>query len=154
MKRTLAHIAIIALFICTSVACVETNHTTHQTTAGSGEVIALTQEEFVQVVFDYKLPTAERKYKGDKPAIVDFYAPWCGPCKMVAPIMEELAKEYAGQIIVYKVDIDSQTALAKALDIQTIPAVLFIPLTGKTETVQGFRPKFLFTHKVNNLLLK
>lgn len=96
--------------------------------AGS-EVIKLNTEEFNRKVSEKGI--ADFKYLGDKPAIVDFYADWCGPCKRVAPVLEEIAKEYAGEIHVYKVNVDDDPELAKRFHIRSIPAIFFISADGE-----------------------
>lgn len=96
----------------------------------SGKPIEMTSEMFKQKIMDYETNPKEWKYKGDKPAIIDFYATWCGPCKMTAPILDSLATEYAGRIYIYKVDVDKQQELASAFGIQSIPSLLFIPQKG------------------------
>jgi thioredoxin len=118
------------------------------------EVTQLTKDLFTQKVVDYVNNPKEWKYLGDKPAIIDFYATWCGPCRMVAPIMEELAKEYGDKIVVYKVDVDQEQELAGLFGIQSIPSVLFIPMKGKPTMTQGAQPKSEFVKAINNILLK
>lgn len=103
--------------------------------------INITKEDFLKKVMDYKNNPTEWKYLGDKPAIIDFYASWCGPCKMLAPIMEELAKEYDGKIYVYKVDTEAEQELAQIFGIRSIPSILFIPMEGKPMMTQGALPK-------------
>ena len=100
----------------------------------------LTTEEFKQKVFDWEA-NSEWKYEGGLPAIVDFYADWCGPCKMVAPILEELSAEYDGKIHIYKVDTDKEQELAMAFGIQSIPSILFIPMDEKPQMAAGALPK-------------
>ena len=92
--------------------------------------IHLTRAEFLKKIADYENHSKEWKYLGDKPAIVDFYADWCGPCKMVAPILEELSKEYAGKIYIYKVNVDKEPELARDFGIQSIPTIWFVPMKG------------------------
>jgi len=101
----------------------ENNNTVSQE---SGEVYQMTAAEFKEKVFNYEGAT-EWNYVGDLPCVIDFYADWCGPCKMVAPIMEELAKEYKGKVIFYKVDVDKEGELSSVFGIQSIPSVLFCP---------------------------
>lgn len=103
--------------------------------------INITKEDFLKKVMDYKNNPTEWKYLGDKPAIIDFYASWCGPCKMLAPIMEELAKEYDGKMYVYKVDTEDEQELAQIFGIRSIPSILFIPMEGKPMMTQGALPK-------------
>ncbi|WP_285815663.1 thioredoxin [Phocaeicola sartorii] len=89
--------------------------------------IYLTTQDFKDKVYDYVKYPDEFKYKGDKPAIVDFYAVWCGPCKKLSPVLDELAKEYAGRIYIYKADVDKEAELARKFSIRSIPTLLFIP---------------------------
>ncbi len=100
----------------------------------------LTKQDFLDKVFDFENET-EWNYKGDKPAIIDFYADWCGPCKMVAPILEELSEEYKDRIHIYKVDTDKEQQLAGAFGIQSIPSILFIPVDDKPQMAAGALPK-------------
>lgn len=106
----------------------------------------LTVETFKEKVFDY---TTEKEwnYKGELPGIIDFYADWCGPCKMVAPIIEELSTEYEGKLNVWKVDTEAQQELAGAFGIQSIPSILFIPTDGQPQMAAGALPKDTF-HKI------
>ena len=103
--------------------------------------INITKEDFLKKVMDYKNNPTEWKYLGAKPATIDFYASWCGPCKMLAPIMEELAKEYDGKMYVYKVDTEAEQELAQIFGIRSIPSILFIPMEGKPMMTQGALPK-------------
>ena len=103
--------------------------------------INLTKEDFLNKVMDYEKNPTEWKYKGDKPAIIDFYASWCGPCKMLAPVLEELAKEYEGQIYIYKVDTEAEEELSRAFGIRSIPTMLFVPMNGQPMMTQGALPK-------------
>lgn len=101
----------------------------------------LTKEDFLTKVMDYKNNPTEWKYLGDKPAVIDFYASWCGPCKMMAPIMDELAKEYEGKVYIYKIDTEVEEELAQIFGIRSIPSLLFIPMDGKPMMSQGALPK-------------
>ncbi|MFA6729144.1 MAG: thioredoxin [Prevotella sp.] len=103
----------------------------------SAKPTEITSEMFKQKIMDYEVNPKEWKYKGDKPAVIDFYATWCGPCKMTAPILDSLAIEYAGRINFYKVDVDKQQELASAFGIQSIPTILFIPKNGKPRMSVG-----------------
>lgn len=100
----------------------------------------LTTADFKAKVFDYE-SSKEWSYQGDVPAIVDFYADWCGPCKMVAPILEELSEEYDGKLKIYKVDTDAEQELAAVFGIQSIPSILFIPMDEKPQMAAGALPK-------------
>ena len=95
----------------------------------------------------------ELKYLGDKPAIVDFTATWCGPCQRISPILEELAKEYDGKIVIYKVDIDKNRDLANAFNISSIPAIMYIPLKGQPVMTVGARDKGKFKTEIETVLL-
>jgi thioredoxin 1 len=100
----------------------------------------LTSETFATKVFDYRTQQ-EWKYEGTLPAIVDFWAQWCGPCRMVGPVLEELGKEYDGRLAVYKVNVDEQPEVASAFGIQSIPSLLFIPMSGTPQMAAGALPK-------------
>ena len=100
------------------------------------QVVHLTTQEFKEKVFNYENGT-EWKYEGEIPAIIDFYADWCAPCKMVAPILEDLAMEYSGKIMVYKVDTENEQELASVFGIQSIPTLLFIPKEGQPQAAMG-----------------
>lgn len=121
--------------------------------ATKNKVVHLTTKEFKEKVFDYEA-SKEWKYAGTLPAIVDFYADWCGPCKMVAPVLEELASEYSGKIMVYKVDTENEQELASAFGIQSIPTLLFIPKDGQPQAAMGALPKHTFEKVIRDLLLK
>lgn len=121
-------------------------------TSTEGKVIHLTTETFKQQVFNYEA-NQEWKYEGTVPCIVDFYADWCGPCKKVAPILDELAKEYDGKIVIYKVDTDKQQQLAQAFGIRSIPSILFVPVQGQPQMTQGALPKDSFIKAIEDVLL-
>lgn len=100
------------------------------------KAIELTTAEFQKQVYDFRA-NPEWKYEGDLPAVIDFYATWCGPCKMMEPVMETLAEEYAGKIRIYKVDVDKEKRLAAMFHVRSIPTFLFIPMTGEPKTANG-----------------
>ena len=108
--------------------------------ANAQTVNYLTTEQFKAKVFDY---TTEKvwKYKGDKPCVIDFYTTWCGPCRRLAPIMEELAIEYAGKVIFYKVDVEKEKDVAQAFGISSFPRILYVPMTDKPMMQIGLQPK-------------
>lgn len=118
------------------------------------QVVHLTMESFKEKVWDFEKNPTEWVYKGDVPCIIDFYADWCKPCKMIAPIMEDLANEYEGKIIIYKVDTQKERELAGAFGIKSIPSVLFSPLEGRPEMRQGALPKTEYVKIIDNFLLK
>jgi thioredoxin len=111
----------------------------------------LTAATFKEKVFNYEV-NKEWKFEGDKPVIIDFYADWCGPCKMVAPVLEDLSKEYEGKIQIYKVDTDKEQELASVFGIRSIPSILFIPMEGKPQMTMGALPKESFVQAINVIL--
>lgn len=111
----------------------------------------LTLETFKQKVFNFEKNT-EWKFEGDKPAIIDFYADWCGPCKMVAPILEELSVEYNGKLNIYKIDTESEQELASVFGIRSIPSLLFIPKDAQPQMAQGALPKDSFKKAFKEVL--
>lgn len=115
--------------------------------------IHLTKEEFLKKVVNYEENPKEWIYLGDKPCIIDFYADWCGPCKVVAPILEELAKEYDGQIYIYKIDTEKEQELAGAFGIRSIPSILFVPMKGQPQMSMGALPKQQLKDAITNVLL-
>lgn len=117
------------------------------------ETIQLTKSEFIKKITDFEKNPTTWKYLGDKPAIIDFYATWCGPCKAVSPIMEELAEEYKDSIYVYKVDTDKEQELSALFGIRSIPSVLFIPMEGAPQMSVGAIPKSGFEKAVHDILL-
>ncbi len=121
----------------------------HEAKAGC---IKIDTDGFIKKVADFN--QAEWKYLGDKPAIVDFYADWCGPCKMIAPTLEEIAKEYDGKLYVYKVNIDDNKAIAEAFKISAIPTLLFIPMQGDPKTEVGMMTKEGLEKIIKENLLK
>jgi thioredoxin len=100
----------------------------------------LTKETFISKVFNYEA-NKEWKFEGDLPCLIDFYADWCGPCKIVAPILEELAEEYRDKLNIYKVDTEQETELASVFGIRSIPSLLFVPRNGQPQMAMGALPK-------------
>lgn len=115
--------------------------------------IKLSTQDFKDKIFDYT-KSKEWSYAGDMPAIIDFYADWCGPCKMVAPILEELSDEYAGKINIYKVDTEKEQELSSVFGIRSIPSILFIPKDGQPMMQPGALPKDSLVQVIENELLK
>lgn len=111
----------------------------------------LTKETFKEKVFNYETNN-EWKFEGNVPAIIDFYADWCSPCKMVAPILEELQVEYGDKLTIFKVNTDEQQELSSLFGIQSIPSLLFIPLEGKPQMAMGALPKNSFKSAIEDVL--
>ena len=117
------------------------------------DVRYLTTSQFSERVFDYK-NNKDWKFKGDKPCVIDFYTTWCGPCKRLAPIMEELSQTYCDQVVFYKVDTERERELAYLFGINSIPQVLYIPMEGKPMLLQGLYPKENIVQIIDEFLLK
>ena len=111
----------------------------------------LTKETFLNKVFNYET-NKEWKYEGEKPCIIDFYADWCGPCKVVAPVLEELAKDFDGKITVFKVDTEAEQELASVFGIRSIPSFLFVPSEGQPQMAMGALPKETFVKAFKDVL--
>jgi len=111
----------------------------------------LTKETFKEKVFNFEA-NKEWKYEGSKPCLIDFYANWCGPCKMVAPILEELQKEYGESIVIYKVNTEDEQELAGMFGVQSIPSLLFVPQEGQPQMAMGALPKPTFEKAIADVL--
>lgn len=118
------------------------------------KTIHLTKAEFLTKVANYEANPQEWKYLGDRPAIIDFYADWCGPCKSIAPVLEELAAEYDGQIYIYKINTETEQELASVFGIRSIPSLLFVPMNEAPQMAQGAMPKSAFKEAIETVLLK
>lgn len=116
--------------------------------------IQLTKADFLTKVADYENNPNSWQYLGDKPAIIDFYADWCRPCRAIAPILEELAEEYNGQIYIYKINTEKEQELASTFGIQSIPSLLFIPMGEQPQMAQGALPKEELKRIIAEILLK
>lgn len=132
----------------------EKKEETKQITETKMGTIHLTKAEFLAKVANFEANPTEWKYLGDKPCIIDFYADWCGPCKAIAPVLEDLAKQYHGQIYIYKVNTEEEQELAAAFGIRSIPSLLFCPMGEQPQMAQGALPKDTFVKAINELLLK
>lgn len=121
-------------------------------------VIKMTKADFLAKVMDYENNPTEWVFKGDKPCVIDFYADWCGPCRITSPILEELAQEYKGKINVYKVNVDYEKELSQVFGITGIPAFLYCPMEGKPSMTSGIardkdQTKQMFKDNIDKLLL-
>ena len=115
--------------------------------------INLTKGGFLRRVADFENSPNEWKFLGNKPALIDFFAPWCGPCKMLSPVLDELAEEYDGKVDIYKVNIDNEEELAEVFGIRSVPTLLFVPLQGDPKRAMGAMPKSEIRN-ILNLMLK
>jgi thioredoxin len=118
------------------------------------KVMHLTKTDFLSKVADYEKNPNEWKYLGDKPALIDFYTDWCGPCKMIAPILDELAEEYGEQIHIYKINTDKEQELAGTFGIRSIPSLLFIPMDGRPQMAHGAMSKADLKKAIEEVLIK
>ena len=121
-------------------------------TVTEGTVTHMTADMFRKLVWDYQKDPNNFSYKGELPCIIDFYADWCRPCKMVAPILEDLAKEYKGKIRVYKVNTDQEKELAGIFKISSIPAILLVPKQGQPAIAVGASPKESYVQAIHEVL--
>lgn len=143
---------IIALF-ATLLTIAVVAYANDDNTKDKSNVINLTKTEFIEKVTDFE-NIKEWAYKGDKPAIIDFYADWCGPCRKLSPILEEIATEFKDEIYVYKINTDKEPEIATAVGIRVLPTLLFIPIDGKPKGNEGFIPKENLINIIDSLLLK
>lgn len=111
----------------------------------------LTKETFKEKVFNFE-ENKEWKYEGTVPCLIDFYADWCGPCKMVAPILEELQQEYGENLVIYKIDTEQEQELSGMFGIQSIPSLLFVPVDGQPQMAMGALPKDTFEKAISDVL--
>jgi thioredoxin 1 len=127
MKNLLSLVGVLIVFVLSI----------HSTFGAEGEILKIDKAQFKALIMDYEKNPAIWKYTGKLPCIVDFYADWCGPCKTASPILDELARKYKGQIVVYKVNTDQERELATAFGISGIPAFLWVPQNGKPSMTSG-----------------
>ncbi|WP_405372308.1 thioredoxin [Phocaeicola sp.] len=118
------------------------------------KALHLTKTDFLNKVANYETTPNEWRFLGDKPAIIDFYATWCGPCKMLAPVLDEIAEEYEGKVDVYKINVEEEEELAALFGIRSVPTLLFIPMEGAPQMAQGALPKKTLEDAIRDVLLK
>lgn len=148
MKRIVSCLIVVFALISTSCAQTKTEEKKEEKS-----VVQMNKQMFLDHVFDYTNGATEWKYKGDKPAVIDFYATWCGPCRMVAPILKDLAKEYGDSIVIYKVDTDKERELSSAMGIQSLPTIVFIPKNSQPQVIVGAADKATFRRAIDEVLL-
>jgi thioredoxin 1 len=156
MKKTMISMAAVSMMVlsCSTGSASSPGGQTGE----SGKPVNLTKQDFLEKVMNYEKNQTEWVYEGDKPALIDFYADWCGPCRIAAPVLEELAKEYEGRIHVYKVDTEKERELAAVFGIQSIPAFLFVPKDGRPSMSRGIAQtpeatKEMFRQMIDEILL-
>lgn len=116
--------------------------------------IHLTNEQFKARVADYTSSSTEFKFLGSRPALIDFYAEWCGPCKMLSPVLEELSEDFAGKVDIYKINVDEEEELSSLFGIRSIPTLIFVPMDGKLQRSQGAMGKAQLREAIESILLK
>jgi thioredoxin len=156
MKKTIYSLVAVSfmLFSCSNGSATTPDIASSET----GKPINLTKQDFLEKVMNYEENQTEWVYEGDKPALIDFYADWCAPCRMAAPVLDELAKEYEGKIHIYKVDTQEERELAAVFGIQSIPAFLFVPQDGRPTMSNGIAQtpeatKEMFRQMIDEILL-
>ncbi|NMA73199.1 MAG: thioredoxin [Bacteroidales bacterium] len=159
MRKLFLPLIALAFIALTSIACggkkaASTEEASNEPSEAKAEIAHLTKDEYIAKVSDFVANPDKWVFKGDKPMLIDFYATWCPPCKQIAPILEELAKEYEGKIDFYKIDVDQEGELAQAYNIRSIPTLFFVPTEGDPETVLGALSKEAFVEKLDALLKK
>jgi thioredoxin len=160
---------VMALAAITTIGCTTGNSKTNgETKSESSQAVSqegekggtslITKEQFLKKVWNFEESPEEWKFLGDKPVIIDFYADWCGPCRIASPILEDVSNEFAGKVTVYKIDTQKERELAGVFGIQSIPAFLYIPMEGKPVMMAGIgrseeETKNMFVENINKYLL-
>lgn len=121
--------------------------------AQNPNVIYLTDQSFKELVFDYEKYGSEWKYEGTKPAIIDFYADWCAPCRELSPLLEEVVQEYDGRVVLYKIDTEKEKELTKTMGVSALPTLLYIPMEGKPQVRMGMAPRGSLKQAIDEILL-
>ena len=152
LKLLVACVAVAAFVSCGAKAK-KTEKSADVATENSAAPIHLTKADFLVKVANFETDSDEWKYLGDKPAIVDYYADWCGPCKTIAPILDSMAVKYAGQIYVYKVNIDEEKVLGNIFGVTSVPTLLFIPMEGIPRIAVGALPEKEIVNAIETVLL-
>jgi len=155
MKKKWLMLVIILAGLCSyTFAQDKTDSGTKKSKNKTGKVVEMDKDMFIENILDYKNDSTERKYKGDKPVIIDFYTDWCIPCRMTFPVMKSLAKEYDGKIIIYKVNGDKEKELVSLFEIPAYPSFVFINKAGEMKAFTGSTNKKAFREMINSFLLE
>jgi thioredoxin 1 len=150
MKRAYIFLTItLALFSCHNA---KTDNKSGDSSIASGTVQLISSESFKKLIYNYD-ENKQWKYEGNMPAIVDFYADWCPPCRQLSPLVEELSAKYQGQIAFYKINTDTEKGLAQSLGISSLPTLLYIPVNGQPQVTLGFIPKEKIIKTIQEILL-
>jgi thioredoxin len=150
-------VLVFALFILVFTSCNSVDGNKTETASNEIKVGVVNQINtglFKTLVYNYQKNPKDWVFEGTQPCIIDFYADWCRPCKMVAPIMEELATQYKGKVTFYKINIDQEKELAQTFNIQSIPALLYIPVKGQPQISVGLSSKDVYIQKIQSLLVQ
>lgn len=150
MRKNVSAIILSTVLFFSGLSSVNANEPSGTGNAENG-VITLDKSAFIEKVFDYE-KNQDWDYKGNKPAILDFYADWCGPCKKLSPLLEEIQSEYSGKLQVYKVDTEKSRELSAAFGIRSLPTIVFIPMNEEPRAVLGFVPKEELTRMITDIL--
>ena len=154
MRKIATTAFVLFIFIFSSCNSVGGNKTESAATeVKDGVVNQLSTEMFKKLVYNYQKNPTNFVFEGDKPCIIDFYADWCRPCKMVAPIMDELAQQYKGKVVFYKINTDQERELSQTFNIRSIPALLYVPKNGKPQMTVGLSSKESYIQQIETLLL-
>jgi thioredoxin 1 len=159
MKKASFLILLLAALMMNGCGAAGGNHdnsgtvlTSDTASSSLGKVVYLNTDQFKKLVWDYRQSPDTFVFKGNLPAVIDFYADWCRPCKMVAPIMDELAQTYKGKVIFYKVNTDMERELAATFQIRSIPAILYVPKEGKPQMSVGLQSKEAYIQSISTYL--
>lgn len=145
MKKKL--LFLVSMFVFSSLVNANTGQ-------NEGKVVSLTKSDFIEKVYDYEKNPDKWVFKGNKPLIIDFYADWCAPCRMLSPVLKSLAEKYKDDIVIYKVNTEKERELSAAFGIRSLPTLLFVPMDEIPQMAQGALPKDIIEKGINEVLLK